>query len=68
MVRGDARSWPPRDQPRYHVLVHDAAHTTYIAERNLDAEVGDRPIRHSLLGTLFTDFEGGVYKIRRRAN
>ena len=24
-----ARSRPPRDEPWYHVLVHDAEHTTY---------------------------------------
>ncbi len=63
-----ARSRPPKDRPWYHVLVHDAVHTTYVAERNLDADDGDQPIRHHLLGTLFTDFEAGVYKTRRRAN
>ena len=63
-----ARSRPPKDRPWYHVLVHDAAHTTYVAERNLAADESEAPIRHHLLGTLFTDFEGGVYKTRRRAN
>ena len=29
-----ARSRPPKDEPWYHVLVHDAEHTTYVAERN----------------------------------
>ena len=30
-----ARSKPPKDQPWYHVVVHDATHMTYVAERNL---------------------------------
>ena len=29
-----ARSRPPKDAPWYHVMVHDAEHTTYVAERN----------------------------------
>ena len=36
-----ARSRPPRDKPWYHVLVHGADHTTYVAERNLDAAAAD---------------------------
>ena len=34
-----ARSRPPKDRPWYHVLVHDAAHTTYVAERNLQPDL-----------------------------
>ena len=33
-----ARSRPPKDRPWYHVLVHDAAHTTYVAERHLEPD------------------------------
>ena len=31
-----AISKPPKDQPWYHILVHDAFHTTYVAEKNLE--------------------------------
>jgi heat shock protein HspQ len=27
-----AKSRPPRDEPWYHVLVHDSEHSTYVAE------------------------------------
>ena len=30
-----ARSRPPKDRPWYHVLVHGADHSTYVAERHL---------------------------------
>jgi heat shock protein HspQ len=63
-----ARSRPPRDEPWYHVLVHDAMHTTYVAEQNLDADATGTPIRHPLLDEFFNGFEDGRYRIRRRAN
>ena len=33
-----AQSRPPKNKPWYHVLVHTAEHTTYVAEQNLDLE------------------------------
>lgn len=63
-----AQSRPPKDAPWYHVLVHDAAHTTYVAERNLEADHSMKPIRHRLLGTHFDRFEKGAYVSRRQAN
>ncbi len=56
-----ARSRPPRDAPWYHVLPHDAAHTTYVAERNLEPDPSGQPIRHPLLEHFFDDFEEGRY-------
>ena len=38
-----ARSRPPKDQPWYHVLVHEAELTTYVAEQNLEP-AGDVPV------------------------
>ena len=63
-----ARSRPPRDEPWYHVLVHNATHTTYVAEQNLEEEFGDDPIRHPLIEELFDGFADGRYFTRRRAN
>ena len=63
-----ARSKPPRDEPWYHVLVHNATHTTYVAERNLEIDPTEDPIRHPLVEDLFDGFENGHYVIRRRAN
>jgi heat shock protein HspQ len=56
-----ARSRPPRDKPWYHVLVHGAGHTTYVAERNLEQDVSGEPIVHPLLSRFFTGFEQGRY-------
>lgn len=57
-----ARSRPPRDAPWYHVLVHDASHTTYVAERNLEPDATTEEIRHPLLGRFFAAFREGRYE------
>jgi heat shock protein HspQ len=63
-----ARSRPPRDRPWYHVLVHDADHTTYVAERNLDPDESTQPIRHPMLDELFDQFSTGRYQSRKALN
>jgi heat shock protein HspQ len=57
-----ARSRPPKDRPWYHVLVDDAEHTTYVAERHLEADQDETPIRHPLLARYFDDFRDGRYR------
>ncbi len=56
-----ARSRPPRDKPWYHVLVDGASHTTYVAERNLEADTSGKPIYHPALDHFFARFEDGHY-------
>ena len=63
-----ARSRPPKDRPWYHVLVHGAVHTTYVAERNLEAEETAAPIDHPLVDEFFSGFEQGRYKRRGTSN
>ena len=63
-----ARTRPPRDRPWYHVLVNDAEHTTYVAERNLEADDSGQAIRHPMLGEFFSGFAGGRYVTRRSTN
>ena len=63
-----ARSRPPKDAPWYHVLVHGATHTTYVAERNLTADESHEPVRHPQLSLYFTDFRDGRYTRSERAN
>ncbi len=60
-----ARSRPPRDAPWYHVLVDGAQHTTYVAERNLEADAAGDEIVHPLLSELFAAFEDGTYRSRQ---
>ena len=63
-----ARSRPPKQAPWYHVLVHDADHNTYVAERNLEPDDSPEPIRHSLLDTYFRAFRDGEYVVKRSMN
>ena len=56
-----AKSRPPKDQPWYHVLVHGSNHTTYVAERNLEADTSVLPIDHPFVKEIFTEFKGGKY-------
>ena len=63
-----ARSRPPRDRPWYHVLPHASAHTTYVAERNLEPDDRLEPIEHPLLSHFFDDFRDGRYVATQRVN
>jgi heat shock protein HspQ len=56
-----AQSRPPRDKPWYHVLVHGAAHMTYVAERNLESDATGEPVEHPLIDRVFRGFEDGRY-------
>ncbi len=56
-----AKSRPPKDRPWYHVLVHGAAHMTYVAERNLEPDASREPIDHPLVARVFSGFADGRY-------
>ena len=63
-----AQSRPPKNKPWYHVLVHAAEHSTYVAEHNLDLEENPKAIQHPLINTLFTKFDGLQYHLKNRPN
>lgn len=63
-----ARTRPPRDQPWYHVLVHEGNHTTYVAERNLAPDESGEPVRHPQLSQYFTGFAAGRYHRAEKTN
>ena len=63
-----ARSRPPKNKPWYHVLVHAAEHSTYVAEQNLDQEEQPKAIQHPLINSLFTKFDGLQYQLKTRPN
>ena len=56
-----ARSRPPKNAPWYHVLVSEATHMTYVAERNLEPDTSGAPAHHPLLDAFFDDFREGRY-------
>ena len=63
-----ARSRPPKDKPWYHVLVNETAHTTYVAEQNLESAEAPQRIVHPFVESLFSGFDGEQYKLRQRTN
>ena len=63
-----ARTRPPKDEPWYRVLVHDAGHETYVAERNLVADQSPAPVNHPLVDEFFTGYRDGVYLAGKRSN
>jgi heat shock protein HspQ len=63
-----ARSRPPRDKPWYRILVHEANHETYVAERNLEPDESTDPINHPLLSEFFSGFRDGRYQLLTRVN
>jgi len=56
-----ARSNPPKDEPWYHVLVHQAEHSTYVSERNLETDLTGEPVAHPFLNQFFDKMRDGVY-------
>ncbi len=59
---------PRRDQPWYHVLVHDSETTTYVAQENLVRDVSPVEIVHPWLSLYFHAFlpEEGRYERNAR--
>ena len=56
-----AKSRPSKDEPWYHVLVDEAQHMTYVAEKNLESDELNGPINNPLLDQFFSDFQNGRY-------
>ena len=56
-----ARTKPPKDEPWYHVLVHQTHQTTYVAERNLEVDLTGVPINHPYLDHFFGEIKDGLY-------
>jgi len=63
-----AHSRPPKDKPWYRVLVDEAEHETYVAERNLESDTTGDPIRHPFLDDFFSRLADGSYRLRSRHN
>ena len=61
-----ARSQPPKEKPWYRVLVDQASHETYVAERNLELPSSLQPIEHPLIDVFFSAFNDGQYHHKHR--
>lgn len=63
-----ATSRPPKDEPWYHVLVHDSGRKAYVAECNLVQDDSPEPVDHPLLHEFLGGFEHGHYQSNRSIN
>ena len=63
-----ARNNPPKDEPWYHILVHDSDYMTYVAEQNLEIDADREPINHPEVEKYFGDMVGGIYTSKRQTN
>ncbi|MFP6612157.1 MAG: heat shock protein HspQ [Pirellulales bacterium] len=52
---------PLRQQPWYHVLVHQTGTVTYAAQDNLECDDVMSPVEHPLVDVLFDGFDGERY-------
>jgi len=55
------KTQPDKNQPWYHVLVHESGSITYPAESSLELDESGEEITHPLLDQFFNDFEEGRY-------
>lgn len=61
-------SRPPKDRLWYSALVHNSAHTSYVAERELALDDSEEPVHHPAISDFFAAFSRGRYLIRRPSN
>ena len=62
------RTQPDRNQPWYHVLVHQSdGAMTYAAQTSLEADLSNQPIDHPLIDLFFEKFADGGYLRNDRA-
>lgn len=59
---------PPKNEPWYYILVHNATHQTYVAERNLEMDDSAEPIDHPDIEAIFSEFSNGRYIKNTRQN
>ena len=55
------KTQPVRDQPWYHVLVHQSKTVTYAAESSLIEDATGLPVEHPLVNVFFSGFDDGRY-------
>ena len=61
------KTQPPREQPWYHVLVHESGGlSTYVAQSNLAEDPSGDLIEHPRIGCYFADFKDGRYQLKER--
>ncbi len=57
---------PRKDQPFYHLLAENeqGSYVAYVSEQNLLPDPSGGPVSHPQAAVMFSDFEGGQYRLR----
>lgn len=63
-----ANTKPSKEQPWYHILVHNTDYMTYVAEQNLEADQEDNPINHPAINSFLQVDNEGHYQSKRKNN
>jgi heat shock protein HspQ len=59
------KTQPSRDQPWYHILVHDSGGlSTYVAQSNLKEDTSGQPVSHPRIQCYFSKFQDGRYHLK----
>ncbi|MBI5135854.1 MAG: heat shock protein HspQ [Nitrospirae bacterium] len=56
-----AQTQPDKNQPWYHVLVHNTGQVTYAAQTSLEADGSGEAVSHPYIPFFFADFADGRY-------
>ena len=56
---------PSKDEPWYHILVHNSDYRVYAAESSLEADLSGEAVNHPEIDYFFSEFKNGVYQLRR---
>ena len=59
-----AKNMPSKDEPWYHVLVHESAQMTYVAEANITFDNSQDQIEHPVVELCFDIDAQGKYQRR----
>ncbi len=58
------KTQPSKDQPWYHVLVHDSGGlSTYVAQENLEIDDSGESVNHPRIDSYFSEFKDGHYLV-----
>lgn len=61
------KTQPAKNQPWYHVLVHDSGGlSTYVAQSNLREDASGEPINHPRVSMYFESFVNGAYTLKEK--
>ncbi|MFW5654463.1 MAG: heat shock protein HspQ [Roseicyclus sp.] len=61
---------PRKSQPFYHLLAENdhTYYVAYVSEQDLVADTSGKPVDHPDLKDLFSDFDGGAYRLEYQLN